>query len=177
MFKLCITGDLGFEFWKDIPGYEGYYQASTYGRIKNKLTNHILKPYTQKKGYLRVNICGQKFLVHSLICKAFFPNKQDAQQINHISEIKSENQVWNLEYCDSRYNNNFGTRNERLKQSLTNNIKKSKSVIQSDLNNNIVAEYPSIQEVQRKTGFSVSSICKCCKGTLKQAYGYTWKYA
>lgn len=26
MFKLCITGDLGFEFWKDIPGYEGYYK-------------------------------------------------------------------------------------------------------------------------------------------------------
>ena len=46
MFKLRITGDLGFEVWKDIPGYEGLYQASTYGRVRS----------TQYKGKKRLKI-------------------------------------------------------------------------------------------------------------------------
>lgn len=177
MFKLCITSDLGFEFWQDIPEYEGLYQASTLGRIRNH-NGKILKPFLQKKGYLRIRLSGgKKFLVHTLICQTFFPQKSGKLQINHKSEVKTENQVWNLEYCDCFYNNNYGTRNKRLKESLTNNPKKSKPIIQTDLNGNKIATYASIQDVQRKTGYYSSSICKCCKGGLKTAYGYVWKYA
>lgn len=60
MFKLCITGDLGFEVWKDIPGYEGYYKASTYGRIKslsrNTTNGKILKQAKDSNGYLVVSL-------------------------------------------------------------------------------------------------------------------------
>lgn len=57
MFKLCITGDLGFELWKDIPGYEGYYKISTYGNIFGVKRGKLLSQFSDKRGYMRVNLC------------------------------------------------------------------------------------------------------------------------
>lgn len=54
--------------------------------------------------------------------------------------------------------------------------KKSKSVLQFTLDNILVKEYPSIQQVYRETGFSQGNICGCCNGKYKQMYGYIWKY-
>ena len=59
------------EIWKDIPGYEGFYQASNLGRIKSLLfynnrykkyskREKILKTTTQKTGYLMLTLCKDK---------------------------------------------------------------------------------------------------------------------
>ena len=40
------------EIWKDIDGFEGKYQVSSWGRIRNASTGHIMKPYINEKGYL-----------------------------------------------------------------------------------------------------------------------------
>ena len=179
MFKLCITGDLGFEVWKDIPGYEGLYQASTYGRIKSIITGKIMKPYVQIKGYLRINLLNnKKFLVHRLVALTFLPKPfLENLQINHRDENPANNSVENLEWCTNKYNCNYGSHANNLSKSLKNAAKKSAPVIQIDSQGLTVASYPSIQEVERQTGYYASSICLCCKGKLKQAYGYIWKYA
>ena len=58
-----------------------------------------------------------------------------------------------------------------------NTIKKmSKAIIQYDLNMNKINEFISGQEAFRKTGTDNSSITKCCKGKLKTANGYIWRY-
>lgn len=132
MFKLCITGDLGFEVWQDIPGYEGRYQASTDGRIRSMsyISYHggvvpkrmhkgkILKPSIYNKHYLRVDIKKKHFPIHRLVAKTFIPNFHNYPFINHKDENPSNNRVENLEWCTPDYNNNYGTRNKKVAEKL-----------------------------------------------------------
>ena len=54
--------------------------------------------------------------------------------------------------------------------------KKSKTILQYDLQDNLIKEFPSIMQVYRELGFSDGNICDCCKGKFKTAYGYKWRY-
>lgn len=99
MFKLCVIGDLGFEFWKDIPEYEGLYQASTYGRVRgvqrfrringgSQLLPKKIKKQTIQKDYPFVNLCKNgvphRNTVHFFIASTFLPKwKAKYTQINH----------------------------------------------------------------------------------------------
>ena len=110
------------EVWKDISGYEGLYQVSNYGRILSLKFNHkennarVLKPI-YVRGYLCVNLYKNKIIkmakIHRLVAEAFIPNPKKLPEINHKSENKTENYVGNLEWCDSKYNNNYGTKVKR----------------------------------------------------------------
>lgn len=111
------------EIWKDIEGYEGLYQVSNKGRIKSlnyRRTGKegMLKGKPDKNGYLIVFLYkkGEKpkpFLIHRLVAKGFIPNVNDLPEVNHIDENKENNHVENLEWCDRKYNMNYGTRTKR----------------------------------------------------------------
>ena len=167
------------EIWRPIKGYEGLYQVSSLGRVRSlnyRQTGQVrvLKAEKNRWGYLFVNLCKNKkpksCIVHRLVAIAFIPNPLNLPQINHINEDKTDNRVENLEWCDCRYNINYGTRIQRQAEKL------SKQVAQYNLGDVLVAIYPSAREAARQTGFDNSSICKCCLGKLNQAYGYVWKY-
>ena len=49
-------------------------------------------------------------------------------------------------------------------------------IIQYSKDGKFIAEYPSIMEASRQTGCHCQSICACCKGRLKSAGGFIWKY-
>ena len=180
------------EIFIDIKGYEGLYQISNLGRVKSlerqvigkynsirTLKEFIMKPNIIKKGYLRIHLCKngkmKHFLVHQLVAYHFIPNPNNYHCVNHKDEDKQNNCVDNLEWCDIEYNNNYGTRNERLSVAFTNNPKRSKPIIQLDKEGNIINEYPSINEAERN-GFSHSKIIDCCKGKRKTHKGFIWKY-
>ena len=97
------------EAWKDIKGYEAYYQISNNGRVWSKRRNRTLKLRTHKQGYKRIGLTKDGkvkcFLVHRLVAFAFIPNKDPSKnQINHINGIKDDNRVENLEWCDGCHN-------------------------------------------------------------------------
>lgn len=172
------------EIWKDIEGYEGLYQVSNFGRVRRFYKNgkvRILKPLSNKKGYLRVNLRKDNLLktlsIHRLVAQAFLPNPNNLSQVNHKDEDKTNNNVSNLEWCDAKYNLNYGSRNEKASIKLKNHQKLSKVVIQIDKNTNVVINiFPSIREAERQTGFSNAHIQKCCKGKYKTTGGYKWEY-
>ena len=184
-FKLRITGDLGFEVWQDIPGYEGLYQASTYGRVKslkrNTTSGKILKPRLKKTGYFQYGLCKngriKAFESQRLIAITFLPNYHNYSCVNHIDENPKNNRVDNLEWCTVKYNVNYGTRIERARLLQINNPKKSKTVLQFDMEGNFISSYPSTAEVERQKGYNSGYISICCIGKKQKAYGFIWKYA
>ena len=110
------------EEWRDIKGYEGKYQVSNLGRVKSLNYNrtgkeNILSSTPDKGGYLIVNLYkkGKRrgFSVHKLVALHFIPNLNNFSEVNHKDENKSNNCVENLEWCDRKYNVNYGTRNKR----------------------------------------------------------------
>ena len=101
------------EIWKAIEGTNGQYEVSNTGKVRSMNYNKTgeireLKQKTDRYGYQTVilHIDGkQKYpTVHRLVAKAYIPNPSNLQQVNHISGIKSDNNVENLEWCTVSHN-------------------------------------------------------------------------
>ena len=88
------------EIWKDIPGYEGIYQASTEGRIKSlkRKDELIMNPPMDKQGYRVVKLNNKTRSAHQLIAITFLNHIPDGHKlvIDHINGIKSDNRLENL---------------------------------------------------------------------------------
>ena len=89
------------EIWADIKNYEGIYQISNKGNIKNIKRDKYLKPRLDKYGYLRVILCKKgthykNFQIHRLVAEAFIPNPENKPQVDHINTIRTDNNVENL---------------------------------------------------------------------------------
>ena len=170
------------EIWKDVVGFEGAYMVSNFGRVMS-LNYHnfhikkILNLRKNRKGYLIIALCynGKKLLTfaHRLVAMAFIPNPQNLPQVNHKDENKENNCVNNLEWCDCLYNNNYGSRNIKIRETFKSF--KSHKVFQYDLECNLLAIYDSAEDAGRKTGISPSAIRACCRGKHKTHAGFYWR--
>jgi hypothetical protein len=118
------------EEWKPIQGYEGLYAVSNLGNVKSlerykmnrskqkMVQEKILKPFVAGSGYLTVKLSkngvSKNFKIHILVAMAFCENKKEYKEINHIDENKHNNNANNLEWCDRKYNCNYGNRNRKI---------------------------------------------------------------
>ena len=168
------------EIWKDIEGFEGLYQVSNMGRVKSlnyRRTGKegILKPLNDGRCYQQVKLWkdGKKkwYKIHRLVAQAFLDNSENLPEVNHLDQDKTNNKVENLEWCTSKQNCNYGTRNERMAE------KHCKPVIAIHKVSGLILEFTSAREAERMTGIYHSSITRCCQGKQKTAKGYTFFYA
>lgn len=106
--------------------------------------------------------------IHRLVAEAFIENIKGLPQINHKDENKANNCVNNLEWCDSKYNMNYGTRSNKTIIARGTPVK----CIETNI------RYPSAREAGRQTNIYASSISRCCnnKYGFKTAGGFHWKY-
>ena len=160
------------EIWRPINGYQGLYGVSDQGRVRSLKfgKERILKPRRTPQGYLLVCLCKngeiKQCLVHRLVSQTFIPNPDNLPQVNHKDENKENNSVQNLEWCDGKYNINYGTRTQRI----------SKPVLQFTKDGEFVKEWRSSSEIEMNLGYSKCNISKCCNGRYKSAYDYIWKF-
>lgn len=167
------------EEWKPIEGYPNY-EVSNMGRVKQNKKQKLLKLALDRCGYCLVTLYDENNKqktkrVHRLVATAFLENPNNLPQVNHIDENKENNCVENLEFCDCKYNNNYGTHNERSSKNRKNHSKMSKTVNQYDLKHNLLCEYKSTREIERVLGFAHSNISYCCKNNTSM-YGFIWQY-
>lgn len=91
------------EIWKDIQGYEGLYQVSNLGNIKNIRRDKLLKKTINSKGYnvvgLYKNNIGKQYRVGRLVSENFIPNPYNRNEIDHINTIRNDDRVDNLRWC------------------------------------------------------------------------------
>ena len=123
------------EIWRPVVGYEGLYEVSSYGRVRSLdryvksksesyrlIKGKVLIGSISRCGYImchiRVNEVSKYYLVHRLVAEAFIPNPDNLSCINHKNEDKTDNRVENLEWCSYSYNNTYGTRKERFRNTM-----------------------------------------------------------
>jgi len=109
-----------FEQWRDIIGYEGLYQISSFGRVKShrrkgNWTEKLLKFNKDGVGYPKVilskNNKTKSFRIHSLVAKHFLVKKHHKDTVNHIDLDKTNNHINNLEYISSSANSKHAWKN------------------------------------------------------------------
>lgn len=172
------------EIWKDVVGYEGRYQVSNKGNVYSVGRIDVLG---RKQGglmlTLRLSIHGYPIAdlykngklktksVHRLVAETFLPNPNGLPQVNHRDEDKDNNNVENLEWCDSKYNINYGTRSERSAQT------RSKKVRAVNTKTGEVLTFNSAKEAEKEGYYNVSAPCRgiyCTSGHLYK--GHKWSY-
>ena len=90
------------EKWRDITGYDGVYQVSDLGQVRNTQTNNILHPIKLKNGRIFVTLSSDGFqkkcTVHSLVADAFLGERPAGHEIRHEDGDYSHNELSNLTY-------------------------------------------------------------------------------
>lgn len=185
------TTSLEGEEWKDIPGFEGYYQVSNLGRVKSlsktfrnpsgyfKTQERILVPFLVASGYpclsLVKNKTKRRCYIHRLVGTAFIPNPDSLREIDHINTDKTDNRVCNLRWCSRRSNqNNPLTRkhaSDALKGKLNNPTSRPVVLLKDG---ELVETFPSIAETARR-GHSRHIVGVSCKEGIVYD-GYRWMY-
>lgn len=171
------------EIWKPVVGYEDRYLVSNLGNVKSLYYNKLVKQTLTKHGYYTIGLykhqkCFLTF-VHRLVAQAFIPNPNNLPQINHKDEVKTNNIVTNLEWCDAKYNTNYGN-------CIKKRSEKQKGVSRYWLNKEIlcykdgvlVKEYNSLTEAANDIGCKINQISEHLKRPLrhKTVKGYVFKY-
>lgn len=183
------------EIWKDVVGYEGYYEVSSYGRVRsvNRYVNtgilhndiklhkgKLLKCNLKRTGYLCVDLSKENKVrtvsVHRLVAMAFIPKPQDKNVVNHINLDKLDNRVGNLEWVTSKENSQHASANGVIYGGLR------KTIRCSETGETFLSSYKAakwLNETKFHFSKNIDSMAKniraCCYGKNKSAYGYHWK--
>jgi hypothetical protein len=191
------------EIWKDIEGFEGLYQISSFGRVKSLpkkwvMTNNfgtfwvmkderILSPVISNKGYYVLSLVKNKrkkqFRVHQLVATHFLENNGNYNCINHIDGDKLNNNIENLEYCTHSHNQKEAFRlglkqpSKSMLGRLDDLCPNSIPINQYTLDGVFIKRWNSAREAMRHMGKKSNKIYMCCKHRKSQMYGYKWEYA
>jgi hypothetical protein len=176
------------EFWKDVIGYEGYYQVSNKGNVKSiernvtivrlgNIQTYLKKEKILKQGncgkYLNVDLCKNSvrktFMVHRLVASSFIFEIKPNMVVNHKDLNGKNNNLKNLEICTQKDNIQHAMRNNSFTIGAKNGMSKlsNKDVIY--IKKSLLNPYFGINnDLAKKFNVSPSSISEIRNGK-------TWK--
>lgn len=167
------------EVWKDIPGTNGEYKISNYGKVKTSKTGRILSPAIDMCGYERVCLFKmdrrRRYKVHRLVAITFIPNPDNKEQVNHKDGNKRNNNIDNLEWVTNEENMHHSRENglhdghkrfceSRKKRIIATHIESGKEIV-----------FDSILAAKKALG--TCHIQEVLRGLRYEAKGYTFRYA
>lgn len=161
------------EIWKAIEGFNGVYEVSNLGQVRNIKRQKIMKMSPRPNGYLRISLYNGKgynyYSIHRLVAITFLPNPDNLPQVNHKDSNKINNCVDNLEWCTASHNMNHVYENERNKL--------QKKVNQIDIDTEkVIKTFRSATFAGTLLNINPGLIWFCCNNRLDQAGGYKWTY-
>ena len=175
------------EIWRKVKGFEDYYEVSNTGKVRS-ISREIkrgtkgnyfqegkeIKPSISNKGYYKIHLWvnGKTYNknLHRLVAEAFIDNPNNYPIINHKDENPQNNNVENLEWCSYSYNINYGTANDRRKETI------SKPIYQLDKETKeIIKKWNCANDIAQYYNCSRGRIFGWCQD-YAEAEGYIWCY-
>lgn len=183
------------EIWREVPGYDGRYEVSSYGRVRSKdmiIFNFLTKrnnfregrilSLQDNQGYLKtrllMNGVGRTISVHRLVAEAFVTKPEGCNVVNHLDGDKANNNAENLEWTTVKGNvrhawemglNNF-SEDQRKRQKEKLSIK----IIGENKVTGEILQFDSASECGRKMNTAKSKIRDCCNGKIEMLKGWVW---
>lgn len=178
------------EEWRDVLGYEGFYQVSNLGRVKSidrkvlhgnryykKQKGMILKGSIKNSGYHTVILSKggilQNQLVHRLVAIAFIDNTEKKNYVNHKNLIKTDNNISNLEWVTAKENALHAIQNTPSGSQKN----PRKAILQIDKSTGkLIKHWECVNHIP-VTEFNRRHIYSCLKGKRKSHKGCVWQYS
>lgn len=185
------------EEWRDVAGYEGFYQVSNMGRVrsldrtflradgttatyKSKVLKPAGRPYLHV--YLSKNNVHDMMRVHRLVAEAFVANPENLKCVDHIDCNKTNNRADNLRWCSHLQNMRYAQENgllagnfhyELLSDETKLNMKAPRmvSIVRDD-----GTEYDCVEDAAKEMGVTHGAISHVLRGLTKTCKGHSFKY-
>lgn len=182
--KQYDTSSLDDEEWRDVPGYEGIYKISSFGRVLSSYSRKILVPCysgNKHKQYYAITLVKdsvkKRYYIHKLVALAFIPNPNGYTDIDHINTNRDDNRVTNLRWCNQSMNMNNPITRAKIQASRAKGDRTCfchREVVQLK-DGELINTFKTASSTQRY-GFEKYCVSSCCKGFSNSHRGFQWMY-
>lgn len=190
-----VDGVPVIEEWKDIPGWEGAYQVSSFGRVKSlprtfiAKDNHVwvVKEKIRSQsfdgdGYLQVYLSVRQYRKmvkpHRFVAKLFVPNPDNKPTVNHKKGVKVDNMAWALEWCTHSENekHSYDVLGKKPKNSMLGKFGAFHHRSRRIRCNTLDIEFHGIMEAARQLGLNAGNIGAVLKKERVATMGFVFSY-